>query len=171
MQKIQPLYCWEGMFAELLPINGPPIVARVRFRGNVFTESLPSNGSIRHNNIGRYIGPMKYSGYWQLPKVTHTNLVGPIRFVFKAVAKWFGDAMPRSSILRSWLFRQYVPPQRRWNSTGRNGITSHKNLKSNTLYSSRASFFRVPALSIVCIREWRNATQGRISSSEFYCVW
>jgi hypothetical protein len=49
MQKTQALYCWEGLFTDPLPSNGRPIVARVRSRGNVFTESLPSNGSIRHS--------------------------------------------------------------------------------------------------------------------------
>jgi hypothetical protein len=48
MQKTQPLYCWESFFTDPLPSNGRPIVPRVRFRGNMFTESLPSNGSIRH---------------------------------------------------------------------------------------------------------------------------
>jgi hypothetical protein len=35
--------------------NGRPIVARVCSRGNVFTESLPSNGSIRHNTYMKEI--------------------------------------------------------------------------------------------------------------------
>jgi hypothetical protein len=50
-QKPRPLYYREGWFIDLLPSNGRPIVARVRFRGNtsMFTESLPSNRSIRHN--------------------------------------------------------------------------------------------------------------------------
>jgi hypothetical protein len=96
----QPLYRWEGLFSEPLPSNGRPIVARVRLRGNMFTESLPSNGSIRHNIIGRYIGPKQYSGYWQVPKITHKNLVGPIRCVFKGVAKRLWDVMPCSSVLR-----------------------------------------------------------------------
>jgi hypothetical protein len=47
-QKTQPLYFWEGFFTDPLLSNGRPIVGRVCFRGNVFTESLPSNGSIRH---------------------------------------------------------------------------------------------------------------------------
>jgi hypothetical protein len=38
-----------GVFADPLPSNRRPIVARVCSRGNMFTESLPSNGSIRHN--------------------------------------------------------------------------------------------------------------------------
>jgi hypothetical protein len=50
-QKTQPLCCWEGSFTDPLPRNGRPIVARVRFLGNVFTESLPSNKSIPHNII------------------------------------------------------------------------------------------------------------------------
>jgi hypothetical protein len=40
----------------MLPSNGRPIVARVCFRGNVFTESLPSNGSIHHNSRNRSVG-------------------------------------------------------------------------------------------------------------------
>jgi hypothetical protein len=34
-----------------LPSNILPIVARVGSAGNVFTESLPRNGSIRHNTF------------------------------------------------------------------------------------------------------------------------
>jgi hypothetical protein len=37
------------MFIDPLPSNGRPIVACVRLCGNVFTESLPNNGSIHHN--------------------------------------------------------------------------------------------------------------------------
>jgi hypothetical protein len=38
------------VFTYPLPSNRHPIVALVYSRGNVFTESLPSNGSIHHNN-------------------------------------------------------------------------------------------------------------------------
>jgi hypothetical protein len=38
-----------GVLTDPLPSNRSPIVARVGFRENVFTESLPSNGSTRHN--------------------------------------------------------------------------------------------------------------------------
>jgi hypothetical protein len=38
----------EPFKAETLPSNGRPIAVRVRFHGNVFTESLPSSGYIRH---------------------------------------------------------------------------------------------------------------------------
>jgi hypothetical protein len=38
-----------GMFNDPLSSNSRPIVGRVGSRGNMFTESLPSNGSIRHN--------------------------------------------------------------------------------------------------------------------------
>jgi hypothetical protein len=48
-QKTRPFYCWEGLFTDPLRSNGRPIFARVRFRGNIYTESLPSNGSIYHN--------------------------------------------------------------------------------------------------------------------------
>jgi hypothetical protein len=48
-QKTQRLCCWQGLFPDPLPSNWRLIVARVRFRGDVFTESLPSNGSICHN--------------------------------------------------------------------------------------------------------------------------
>jgi hypothetical protein len=37
-QKTQPLYCSEGLFSDPLLSNERRIVARVRFRGNVFTE-------------------------------------------------------------------------------------------------------------------------------------
>jgi hypothetical protein len=40
-----------GVFTDPLPSNRRPIVARVGSRRNVFTESLPSNGSIRHNSL------------------------------------------------------------------------------------------------------------------------
>jgi hypothetical protein len=38
----------EGLFINPLPTNRRPIVARVCLCGNVFTESLPSNGSVCH---------------------------------------------------------------------------------------------------------------------------
>jgi hypothetical protein len=37
------------MFPDPLPSSRRPIVARVGSHGNVFTESLPSSGSMRHN--------------------------------------------------------------------------------------------------------------------------
>jgi hypothetical protein len=46
----QCIYCW-GLFTDPLPSNGRPVVARVRFHGNVFTKSLSSSGSIRHSII------------------------------------------------------------------------------------------------------------------------
>jgi hypothetical protein len=36
------------MFTDTLPSNGRHTVARVYFRGNVFTETLPSSGYTRH---------------------------------------------------------------------------------------------------------------------------
>jgi hypothetical protein len=50
-QNTQLLYCWEGLFTDPLPSKGRPILAHARFRWKVFTESLPSNGSMRHNII------------------------------------------------------------------------------------------------------------------------
>jgi hypothetical protein len=41
--------CWQGGFTSPLPSNTHPTVARVGFRGNVFTESLSSNGYTRHS--------------------------------------------------------------------------------------------------------------------------
>jgi hypothetical protein len=38
-----------GVFTDPLPSNRRPIFALVGSCGNVFTESLPSSGSIRHN--------------------------------------------------------------------------------------------------------------------------
>jgi hypothetical protein len=38
-----------GVFTDLLHSNRRPVAARVVSRVDVFTESLPSNGSIRHN--------------------------------------------------------------------------------------------------------------------------
>jgi hypothetical protein len=49
MQRTQPLYCSEGLFTDPLPSNERPIAERAGSRGNVFIESLPSNGSMRHN--------------------------------------------------------------------------------------------------------------------------
>jgi hypothetical protein len=43
-----------GVFSEPLPSNRRLIVAHFGSRGNVFTESLPSNGSVRYN-ISRHI--------------------------------------------------------------------------------------------------------------------
>jgi hypothetical protein len=40
-----------GVFTDPLPSNRRPTVTRVGSSGNVFTESLPSNGSIRHINL------------------------------------------------------------------------------------------------------------------------
>jgi hypothetical protein len=37
------------VFTDPLPSSERPIVARVRLAGTVFTKSLPSNGSTRHN--------------------------------------------------------------------------------------------------------------------------
>lgn len=37
------------MFTDPLISSGRPVVACVRFRGNMFTDSLPGNGSVRHN--------------------------------------------------------------------------------------------------------------------------
>jgi hypothetical protein len=42
------LCCWGDVFADPLPNNGRSIVVRFGSHGNVFTESLPSNESIRH---------------------------------------------------------------------------------------------------------------------------
>jgi hypothetical protein len=47
-RKQRFLYCCEGMFTAPLPSNRRPIVPRVCFCGNVFSESLPSNGYTRH---------------------------------------------------------------------------------------------------------------------------
>jgi hypothetical protein len=47
-RKYSP-YCLRDMFTAPLPSNWRPIVARFSCRGNVFTESLPSNGSIRQS--------------------------------------------------------------------------------------------------------------------------
>jgi hypothetical protein len=54
-QKTQPLYCWGCLFTDPLPNNGRPVVVRVRSRGSVFTESLPSNRSVRPDIIYRAI--------------------------------------------------------------------------------------------------------------------
>jgi hypothetical protein len=43
------------VFTYALPSNKIPIVARVGSRGNVFTESLLSNGSIHRNLCGNIV--------------------------------------------------------------------------------------------------------------------
>jgi hypothetical protein len=43
------------VFIDPLPSNGRPIVVRIGSRGNVFTESLPSNGYTRHNINGTLV--------------------------------------------------------------------------------------------------------------------
>jgi hypothetical protein len=45
----------KALFTYPLPTNRCPIVARVGSRCNVYTESLPSNGSIRHSIISQLI--------------------------------------------------------------------------------------------------------------------
>jgi hypothetical protein len=52
-QRLQLSRIVLGLFTNPLPSNSRPIVARVGFRGNVLTESLPSNGFIRHIIIFR----------------------------------------------------------------------------------------------------------------------
>jgi hypothetical protein len=47
-----------GVFTDQLPRNRRPSVVRVASCGNVFTESLPSNGSIHYNNIWIFQGIM-----------------------------------------------------------------------------------------------------------------
>jgi hypothetical protein len=42
-------YCWQSLFTAPLPSNRPPIVPRVCFSGNVFSDPLPRNGSTCHN--------------------------------------------------------------------------------------------------------------------------
>jgi hypothetical protein len=49
------LYCWRGVFTAPVPNNRRPIVARFGSRGNVFTESLSSNGYTRQNIIHRIL--------------------------------------------------------------------------------------------------------------------
>jgi hypothetical protein len=51
------LYCWRGMFTVLLPTNRRPIVTL----GNVFTESLPSNGSICHSVMNSPVSYLKHN--------------------------------------------------------------------------------------------------------------
>jgi hypothetical protein len=79
-QKTQPLYCWEGLFPDPLPSNGRTTVARVCFRGNVFTESLPSNGSIRHSI---YIHDTQYHN----PKTRRHDALGTCAFTFASFIK------------------------------------------------------------------------------------
>jgi hypothetical protein len=52
-RRKQSMYCWGGVFTSSLPSNRRRIVARFGSRGNVFKESLPSNGYIhtRHNKL------------------------------------------------------------------------------------------------------------------------
>jgi hypothetical protein len=50
-------YCWGGVLTDPFPSNRYPIVTCVHSRGNVFTESLPSSGSMRHNIMLRPLFP------------------------------------------------------------------------------------------------------------------
>jgi hypothetical protein len=54
------LYCWIGVFTAPLPSNRYPIVAPIGSRGNVFTESLPSNGYTSHNIILQFARSSKW---------------------------------------------------------------------------------------------------------------
>jgi hypothetical protein len=45
------LCCWRGVFTTPLPGNWRRTVASVGSLGNVFTESLLSNGSVRHSML------------------------------------------------------------------------------------------------------------------------
>jgi hypothetical protein len=58
----QHLYCWQGLFTNSLPRSERPIVVRVRFLGNAFTESLPSCESICHN-ISEYVDHRGWRSY------------------------------------------------------------------------------------------------------------
>jgi hypothetical protein len=49
LRRKHSLYCKGGVFTDTLTSSGHPIVAPVCFLGNVFTESLPSNGYTCHN--------------------------------------------------------------------------------------------------------------------------
>jgi hypothetical protein len=88
-QKTQPLYFWESLFNDPLPKNGRPIVGRVRFRWDIFTESLPNNESIRHCEFqfwryGKTINSNKR--FWrQLVKpVVHPVVLGSITCNFSS---------------------------------------------------------------------------------------
>jgi hypothetical protein len=48
-QRIQPVFFTRRVVTAPFPSNRRPIVARVGSCGNVFTESLPSNGHTRHS--------------------------------------------------------------------------------------------------------------------------
>jgi hypothetical protein len=59
-----------GVFPDPLPSNKRPIVAQVGSRGNVFTESLPSNGSIRHNILSVQEIESRFPGHTSLNVTT-----------------------------------------------------------------------------------------------------
>jgi hypothetical protein len=89
--KTQHLYCWESLFTDPLPSNGHPIVVPLHFHRNVFTKSLPSNGSIHHNIIRNH--------QIQHPHVQYCDMRAESRNSLKE----------KSSIARQWLantFRQ-----------------------------------------------------------------
>jgi hypothetical protein len=66
-RRKQPPYCWGGLFTHPLCNNRLPILVRVRMRGKVFTESLPSNGSIRHN-VTHKCRVSKYCDIWAVSR-------------------------------------------------------------------------------------------------------
>jgi hypothetical protein len=75
-QKTQPLCCWEGLFTDTLSSNGRPIVARVRFRRNVFTDSSPSNESIRHSSMEIEVSNRQhYIGHYNWPGISGKHVL------------------------------------------------------------------------------------------------
>jgi hypothetical protein len=42
-QRKHSMYCWQSLVSPPMPINRSPIVPRVCFRGNQFSDPLPSN--------------------------------------------------------------------------------------------------------------------------------
>jgi hypothetical protein len=75
-RKHSLLYCWEGLFTDPLPSNGRLIVARISFRGNMSTEPLPGNGSIRHSiNFSRREIFISYKNYSVCFLFPHKNIM------------------------------------------------------------------------------------------------
>jgi hypothetical protein len=67
-----------------LPSSGRPIVARIRLRGNVFTESLPSHGSIRHSMHLPYISVFLSFNFYSFQYAT-SILVSCFNRVFRSM--------------------------------------------------------------------------------------
>jgi hypothetical protein len=62
------------VFTDPLPNNRLPIVARICLLGNVFIESLPSNGYTRHNIATDLLKALLGHGLINTPRYVHATI-------------------------------------------------------------------------------------------------